>query len=153
MLVRGKTDATLLIDGNTIRQTPLARGIDIQFLGPTDGSAAPTSDVTVTNNDVDPQDSTGFPAAAIYAVANSQGGGVVTVRFDVRGNTVPAGLSFDVLPVFLIVDEVVPQAVTELVDTAPADVTCLGQLTSTNTGSAAAAVGCTLIAGPIETPP
>jgi hypothetical protein len=71
-LVQGRTVATLLIDGNVIRQTPQARGINAQFLGPlTSGQALVQSDITVTNNDVNPQDSTGFPLAAIYAAADS----------------------------------------------------------------------------------
>ena len=35
--------------------------------------------------------STGFPASAIYVAADSQGGGTVTVRTDIRGNTVARG--------------------------------------------------------------
>ncbi|HET7219900.1 MAG TPA: putative Ig domain-containing protein, partial [Vicinamibacterales bacterium] len=153
VLVQGLTAATLLLDNNVIRQTPLARGIDIQFLGPTSGASAPASDVTVTNNDVNPQDATGFPAAAIYIAADSQGGGTVTVRTDVHGNTVPSGTAFDALSSFLIVDEVVPAAVAQLVDTAPANASCAAQLASANTGSADAAAGCALIAGPLNTPP
>ena len=133
---------------------PQARGIDVQFLGPL-GSGQPLSqsDVTITNNDVDPQDSTGFPAAAIYLAADSQGGSPVRMRSDVRSNTVPAGAAIDSLPTFLIVDEVAAAAEAQLVDTAPASASCTAQLTSTNTGSASAVAGCALIAGPITTPP
>src|SRR5581483_3824304 len=35
VLVQGKTQGTFLIDSNIIRETPDARGMDIQFLGPT----------------------------------------------------------------------------------------------------------------------
>jgi hypothetical protein len=153
-LVQGRTVATLLIDGNVIRQVPQARGIDAQFLGPvTSGQPLTQSDITVTNNDVNPQDSTGFPLAAIYAAADSQGNSPIRVRSDIRLNTVPAGVAFDVLPTFLIFDEVVPAAEAQLVDTAPASATCTDQLTSTNTGSASGASGCALIGGPINTPP
>ena len=152
-LIQGKTVATLLYDANTIRQTPQARGIDIQVLGPLDGTGSSTHDITVTNNDVNPQDSTGFPTAAIYVAADSQGGGTVTVRTDIRGNTVPAGAAVDSFPTFLILDEVAAGAVCQLVDTAPASASATAQLTSTNTGSASAAAGCALIAGPITTPP
>ncbi|MCW2672744.1 MAG: Cadherin, partial [Frankiales bacterium] len=151
-VVQGKTVATLLIDSNTIRQVPQARGIDVQLLGPLDSSGAAASDVTVTNNDVNPQDSTGFPLSAIYVAADSQGGGTVTLRADIRGNTVPAGTTFDSLPTFLALDKVVAAAVCQLVDTAPASADATAQLTSTNTGSASAAAGCTLIAGPLNTP-
>ena len=152
-LIQGKTAASLLIDGNTIRQVPQARGIDVQALGPLDGSGAGPIDVTVTNNDVNPQDTTGFPLSAIYVAADSQGGGPVTLRADIRNNVVPAGVASDGLPTFLALDKVLAAAVCQLVDTPPASANASAQLTSTNTGSASAAAGCTLIAGPITTPP
>ena len=153
VLLQGKTAASLLIDGNTIRQVPQARGIDVQALGPLDASGAGPIDVTVTNNDVNPQDTTGFPLSAIYVAADSQGGGPVTLRTDIRGNTVPAGVASDGVPTFLALDKVLAAAVCQLVDTPPASANATAQLTSTNTGSASAAAGCTLIAGPITTPP
>ncbi|MFL6233029.1 MAG: hypothetical protein ACJ76N_07840, partial [Thermoanaerobaculia bacterium] len=153
VFIQGRTQASLLIDGNTIRQVPQARGIDAQFLGPLSIQPLVQSDITVTNNDVSPQDSTGFPAAAIYLAADSQAGSPVRMRSDVRGNTVPAGAAVDSLPTFLIVDEVAAAAEAQLVDTAPASANCTAQLTSTNTGSSSAAGGCALIAGPISTPP
>jgi VCBS repeat-containing protein len=152
-LIQGRTDATLLYDGNIIRQTPLARGIDIQFLGPLAASPSVIHDVTVINNDVTPQDSTGFPASAIYVAADSQSSTTVTVRADIRNNTVPSGAAFDSLPTFLALDEVVANAVCQLVDSAAASANATAELTSTNTGSASAAAGCALIAGPIGTPP
>ncbi|MEO6713080.1 MAG: Ig-like domain-containing protein, partial [Mycobacteriales bacterium] len=152
-LIQGKTSGSLLIDGNVIRQVPQARGIDVQALGPLNASGAGPIDVTVTNNDVNPQDSTGFPLSAIYVAADSQGGGPVTLRADIRGNTVPAGVASDGLPTFLALDKVVAAAVCQLVDTPPASANATAQLTSTNTGSASAAAGCALIAGPITTPP
>jgi VCBS repeat-containing protein len=152
-LIQGMTQATLVIDSNIVTQTPQARGIDVQLLGPLSPSAGPTSDVTVTNNSVTPFDSTGFPASAIYLAADSQGGGPVISRFDVRGNTVPLGAAVDALPAYLIVDEVAAGAQCLLVDTAPASSTATEQLLSTNTGSSAGAAGCALFAGPIGTPP
>jgi len=152
-LIQGKTVATLLVANNTIRQVPQGRGIDLQFLGPLDASGvAGNQDVTVTNNDVNPQDSTGFPLSAIYVAADSQGGGTVTTRADIHGNIVPAGTSFDALPTFLILDKVVGAAVCQLVNTT-ASVTPTAQLMAANTGSASAQTGCTLIGGPIGTPP
>jgi Bacterial cadherin-like domain/Bacterial Ig domain/IPTL-CTERM motif len=153
VFIQGRTQATLLIDGNVIRQVPQARGIDAQFLGPLSIQPLVQSDITVTNNDVNPQDSTGFPSAAIYLAADSQVGSPVRMRSDVRGNTVPAGAAVDSLPTFLIVDEVAAAAEAQLVDTAPASANCTAQLTSTNTGSSSAAAGCALIAGSISTPP
>jgi hypothetical protein len=152
-LIQGRTLATLLLDSNVIRQTPQARGIDVRVAGPTDGSAGGTSDVTVTNNDVNPQDATGFPASAIHVAAGSPGGGTVTLRTDIRGNIVPAGVAVDSLPTFIALDEVAAAAGCELVDTAPSSADASAQLTSTNTGSASAAAGCALIGGPIGTPP
>ena len=107
----------------------------------------------MTNNDVNPQDSTGFPAAAIYVGADSQGGGTVTTRANITGNTVPAGAAVDSLPTFLILDDVAAPAICQLVDTGTASANATAQLTSTNTGSASAAASCTLIPGPITTPP
>jgi VCBS repeat-containing protein len=154
VFIQGKTAATLLIDNNTIRQTHQARGIDAQFLGTVDSSAAPTSDITIINNNVVPGDITGFPLSAIYLAADSQTGGAVTVRADVRGNTVPSsGTVFDSLNAYLIVDEVVAAAAMQLVDSPPASANATAQLTSTNTGSASANAGVALIAGPITTPP
>jgi Bacterial Ig domain len=153
VFIQGRTQATLLIDSNVIRQVPQARGIDAQFLGPLSIQPLVQSDITVTNNDVNPQDSTGFPSAAIYLAADSQAGSPVRMRSDVRGNTVPAGAAVDSLPTFLIIDEVATSAEAQLVDTAPASSNCTAQLASTNTGSSSAAAGCALIAGPISTSP
>ena len=77
----------------------------------------------------------------------------MTVRADIRGNTVPAGAAIDSLPTYLALDKLVAAAVCQLVDTAPASADRHHQLTSTNTGSASAQAGCALIAGPIGTPP
>ncbi|HWM93165.1 MAG TPA: Ig-like domain-containing protein [Thermoanaerobaculia bacterium] len=154
VLVQGRTQAIMLIDGNVIRQTHQAHGINVESRGPTiAGQPLSQSDVTVTNNDVVPGDITGFPAAAIYVVADSQGGSPVRVRADIRSNTVPAGAAVDLHPSYLIFDEVAAAAEAQLVDTAPASATCDAQLDSANTGSATAGAGCALIAGPISTPP
>lgn len=108
-------------------------------------------DVTVTNNDVCPQDTSGFPLHAIVVQSNCV---TVcnTVRSDVWGNTVPAGVTTDLLVTFLALVETAASTL-QLVDTAPASLACTDQLTTTNTGSASANAGCALIAGPITTPP
>ena len=125
----------------------------MQFLGPTSAAAAPQSDITVTNNDVNPQDTTGFPLAAIYVATDSQGGGAVQLRKHLTGNTVPAGAAFDTLSAFLIADEVVAGADCLVVDTGAASASPDAELASHNTGSTDAAGGCALTAGPINTPP
>ena len=144
--INGDADATVLVDGNTLRQCPNGRGIEAIARNGVGGL-----DLTVTNNDVNPQDTSGFPLCAIFAQSN-----VATVantlRSDIRSNTVPAGGTFDLLATYICVVET-STSVSELVDTAPASASCTAQLTSTNTGSASASPGCALIAGPISTPP
>ncbi len=144
--VNGNADATVLLDGNTIRQTPNGRGIEVIGRNGTGGL-----DITITDNDVNPQDTSGFPLAAILVQSNCL---TVcnTVRSDVRNNTVPAGGTFDLLPTYISLVES-STSISQLVDTAPASADCTAQLTSTNTGSASAGAGCSLIAGPIGTPP
>jgi hypothetical protein len=74
------------------------------------------------------------------------------MRADIRGNTVPAGVSFDLHPTFIAVVETGATTL-NLVDTAPASANATAQLSSTNTGSAGANAGVGLIAGPLDLPP
>lgn len=144
--INGDADASVLIDGNVLRQCPNGRGIEVIGRNGTGGL-----DVTVTNNDVNTNDVSGFPLCAILVQSND----VTipnTVRSDVRGNTVLSGTAFDVVTTFIGVVET-GTSTSQLVDTAPASASCTAQLTSTNTGSASANAGCALIAGPITTPP
>jgi hypothetical protein len=143
--INGDALASVLINGNTLRQCPNGRGIEVIGRNGTGGL-----DVTVTNNDVNPQDTSGFPLAAILVQSNCA---TVcnTVRSDVRGNSVPAGATTDLLPTFVALVET-STSVLQLVDTPPASASCTDQLTSNNTGSASASAGCALIAGPITTP-
>jgi len=143
--INGQADASVLINGNTLRQCPNGRGIEVIGRNGTGGL-----DVTVTGNDVNPQDMSGAPLAAILVQSNCLTT-CNTVRSDVRGNTVPTGASTDLLPTFIAVVEA-GASTSQLVDTAPASADCTSQLTSTNTGSASANAGCSLIAGPISTP-
>ncbi|HMH52915.1 MAG TPA: hypothetical protein VK548_21940, partial [Candidatus Acidoferrum sp.] len=157
---QGKTTVTLLIDGNTIRQTPKARGIDLQFVGSTTGGLGivSTNDVTITNNDVatngTPAD---FPLAAIFLAADNQGS-PAKVRANIHDNTVPATANTFDYPTFdgsdaqLIYVEL-GGATAELVDNAPGSATALAELQSHNTGAMYADPGVALIAGPITTPP
>jgi VCBS repeat-containing protein len=142
--INGDADATVLVNNNTIRQCPNGRGIEVIGRNGTGGL-----DVTVTNNDVNPQ-APSDPLAAILVQSNCA---TVcnTVRTDVRGNTVPAGPASDLLPTYIALVETSTSTL-QLVDTAPASATCTEQLTTNNTGSASASPGCTLIAGPISTP-
>jgi VCBS repeat-containing protein len=144
--INGQADVDMLINNNTLRQCPNGRGIEVIGRNGTGGL-----DVTVTNNDVNPQDTSGFPLAAILVQSNCVTT-CNTVRSDVRGNTVPSGTATDLLTSFLELVETGASTL-QLVDTAPASADCTAQLTSTNTGSASASSGCALIAGPINTPP
>lgn len=144
--INGGADATVLLDSNTIRQTPFARGIEAVGRNGNGGL-----DITVTNNDVNPQDTSGFPLAAIFVQANCA---VTcnTVRTDVRNNIVPSGAaSGEALGTFIALVRTSTSTL-QLVDTAPPDATCTSQLTANNTGSASASAACTLIAGPIDQP-
>jgi VCBS repeat-containing protein len=146
--INGGSDATMLLNNNTIRQTPNGRGIEIIARNGTGGL-----DVTVTNNDVNPQDTSGFPLAAILVQSNCL---TIcnTVRSDVRGNTVPSATDVtDLLNTYLELVES-SSSTLELVDTtAPISGTCATELAATNTGSTGVLGGCALITGPISTPP
>lgn len=157
--INGDTDATVLLDGNTLRECPVGRGIEIIGRNGLGGL-----DVTVTNNNVNHVNlgflpgTSDFPLAAILVQSNCIGV-CNRVRSDVRLNTVPAGTAFDLLPTHISLVETsgapspAGTSTLELVDTAPASASCTAQLTSTNTGSASANAGCGLIPGPISTPP
>jgi hypothetical protein len=151
--MNGGAASRILVNNNILRQCPNGRGIEVIGRNGTGGV-----DVTITNNDVNTNDVSGFPLHAILVQSNCIGV-CNTVRADVRGNTVLAGTAFDVLTTFIGLAETSGAAVPagtstlELVDTAPASASCTAQLTSTNTGSASANAGCALIAGPINTPP
>ena len=165
-VLQGQTDATLLVDGNIIRQTSGdARGIGFAFRGPapplanTLGPNNVVSDLTLTNNDVLPGAApSGFPLAAIMIEADNQTGAdnkSPTVRADIRGNTVPNTAIFDLLTTqlgFFEYDATNAHGIGQLVDTAPASADATAQLTGTNTGSASA-FGVALIPGPINIPP
>src|SRR5262249_16019759 len=91
--MQGQQAAILTIQKNTIRQAPLGRGMDISELGRDNANSGQTRlDVKVTGNDVNPQDTTGFPLYAIYVGADAQGTGTSgsDVRAEIHGNTVPS---------------------------------------------------------------
>jgi hypothetical protein len=165
-VIQGQTKATLLVDGNIVRQTSGdSRAIGLAFRGPapplatTLGANTVVSDLTLTNNDVVPGAApSGFPVSAISVEADNQSGAdnkSPTVRADIRGNTVPASAAFDLLPTnigFYEYDAAGGHGIGQLVDSPPASADATAQLTSTNTGSASA-FGVALIPGPISTPP
>jgi hypothetical protein len=146
--INGGSDATMLLNNNTIRQTPNGRGIEVIARNGTGGL-----DITVTNNDVNPQ-ALSAPLAAIFLQSNCL---TVcnTLRADVRGNTVPAPVTAEDIinpgPYIQLIES--GASTLQLVDTAPASADCAAQLASTNTGSTGVLGACSLIAGPITTPP
>ncbi len=145
--INGDADASVLVNNNTLRQCPNGRGIEAIGRNGTGGL-----DITITNNDINPQDTSGFPLAAIFAQSNTLTIGN-TVRADIRGNTVPASSDVtDLLTTYIALVET-NTSTCELIDSSPASANATAQLTSTNTGSASASAGCALIAGPITTPP
>ena len=161
VMIQGQATVVATIDGNTVRQCPWGRGMEINVLGATSsGLTVPTADVTVTNNIVNQDDDTGFPLAAIFVNADNQGS-AGKLRTDIRGNTVPSGISWE-----YPADGSTPQmlmllayngGIVYLVDsTSPISGTPDSELSATNTGSKKAhndspSPAITLIAGPINT--
>jgi hypothetical protein len=157
-IVQGLSASVITITGNTVREAPVGFGLDIESLGSTSGTP-PTSDVTITNNNVNHVNTgfnpgtSDFPLPAIYVSGDNQGTAGI-FRADVTGNTVPSGTSFNFLGTFIELFEYTgPTGDLRLVDTPPASANATAQLTSTNTGSASASAGVTLISGPINTTP
>src|SRR5262249_21700902 len=89
---QGKQTTTMTILNNTVRGCPLGRGIDVSELGRVGTNTGQTVlNVKITGNDVNPQDTTGFPLYAIYVGADAQGTGTSgsNVAAEIHGNTVP----------------------------------------------------------------
>ena len=147
-VIQGQTDATLLIDSNTIRQTNGdSRAISVAVRGPANplagtlGANTVVSDITITNNNVIPGAApSGFPLSTISVEADNQTGAdnkAPTVRTDIRGNTVPAGTIFDLTSAhlqFYEYDAAGAHGIGQLVNTTGA-ATANQQLSNTNTGS------------------
>src|SRR5690606_17174790 len=112
--INGDADAAVLVDGNNARQCPNGRGFEVIARNGTGGL-----DLTVTNNDVNTNDVSGFPLASILAQSND-----ITIpntlRADIRANTVPTGTAFDVITTFIGAVETGTSTL-QLVDTAPAN--------------------------------
>ncbi len=144
--INGGSDATVALSNNVVRQTPNGRGMEIIARNGTGGL-----DVTVTNNDVNPQ-ATVAPLAAILVQSNALTV-ANTIRSDVHGNTVPAGAtSTDLIPQYLALVQSSTSTFQMVDTTAPVSGTCASELAATNTGSTGVLGTCTLIAGPISTP-
>jgi hypothetical protein len=94
---QGKVTQTATITNNVLRQLPFGRGIDVEALGPVaSGQIASTYpvNVSITGNDVNPQDTSGFPVYAIYVGADDQGSPTL-VHAAIHGNTVPTTAACD----------------------------------------------------------
>jgi hypothetical protein len=151
VILQNKTTGSFVIDSNVIRQVPTQFGITVTGMS---ANAGVGTDATITNNDVVTGDTTGFPSPAIFVSADDLGSSGTFMRADIRGNSVPAGTATGgFLGKYIEEYQSVPSAVCQLIDTPPASANNTAQLTSTNTGSAGASAACTLIAGPINTPP
>jgi hypothetical protein len=163
--MQGQTDTTLLMDGNTIRQTNGdSRGLYVGVRGPapplanTLGPNTVINDVTITNNDVIPGNTANNFGAAIVVEADNQtlaDNKSPTVRADIRNNTVPtvATRLFNAHVIFYEYGSAGSTGIAQLVDSPPASANATAQLTSTNTGTSQGSAGIALIAGPINTPP
>ncbi len=150
--INGGADAAVLINNNSIRQTPNGRGIEIISRNGTG-----TLDVTVTSNPVNPDfvatvENGGFSLSSIFLQSNCLAV-CNTLRSDVRSNTVPAAAPTGELLAGQIALIETGASTAQLVDTtAPISGTCASELAATNTGNTNASAGCSLIAGPIDVP-
>jgi hypothetical protein len=134
LIVQAQTRGIVTVNNNTIRQTPLGRGIEIT--GNSLGGTAPGGlDVTVKNNDVNPQDTSGFPLAAIFLEAqNITGAGII--RADIQGNIIPTtGTSTDTGAKFLYFNREAT-ATASLFDSGAASANATAELDSTHAADA-----------------
>jgi hypothetical protein len=155
VFLQGKTVGTVTILNNVVRQTPGSRGIDVEAVGPvTTGQPITVSDITVTGNNVDNDDTSGFAEDDIYVAADNQGS-PAEVRAEVHGNTVKSGPGCADYPGFsgnepwMYFNIATPGAVGQLVNFG-GHVNASAELAATNTGTTGADPGVTLIAGPIN---
>jgi hypothetical protein len=150
--VNGGADATVLVDGNTIRQVPNGRGIEIISRNGTGGT-----DATVTNNFVNTDftptvQNGGLSLSNVFLQSNCVSV-CNTLRSDVRANTVPAAAPTGELVNFQLVLIQSGASTNQLVDNAPVSPDAASELASHNTGNTGVGGTVTLIPGPINTPP
>ncbi|MFD0894868.1 DUF11 domain-containing protein [Luteolibacter ambystomatis] len=150
--MNGATNSKVLLNGNMVRQCPNGRGIEV--IG-RNGSG--NLDVTLTNNDCNPNDTSGFPLAGIFVQSHETAVGSSThfkVRSDIRGNTVPAGVpSGELVGGYIALLESQASGNSSQHELVGSGATTSAYLAANNTGSAAANAGVSFIAGPINTPP
>ena len=159
VFLQGKTVGTLTIVNNVVRQTPGSRGIDVETLGPVaTGQPVTVSDITIVNNDVNNNDTTGFALDDIYIAADNQGS-PAEVRAEVHGNTIKSGPGCADYPGFsgnepwMYYNIAAAGAVAQLVNFG-GHANANTEISATQTsGTAGANAGVTLIAGPINTVP
>jgi hypothetical protein len=113
------------------------------------------ADVTITGNDVDNNDTSGFAPDDMYVAADNQGS-PAQLRAEIHGNKVKSGPGCADFPGFsgnepwLYYDIATPGAVAQLVNFG-GHVNASAELAATNTGTTDANAGVTLITGPINT--
>jgi hypothetical protein len=138
---QGKVTQTTTITNNVIRQVPFGRGIDVEVLGPVAVGQTASSypaNVTITGNDVNPQDTSGFPEYAIYVAADDQGSPTV-VHAAIHGNIVPATAACDTQcdpSIGMIFYEVVTPPSTGTLFNFGGGATVSAEIAATNTGTA-----------------
>jgi len=159
---QGNVTQTVTITNNTIRQIPLGRGIDVEALGPVATGQNPTgypTNVSITGNDVNPQDTTGSPLYAIYVAADDQNSPTL-VHAAVHGNTVPSTSACDsscTASTGMIWYEVVTAPSTGTLFNFGGNGTVSAEIANTNTGTSGKTdspnTGLSLTATPVTTVP
>ncbi len=157
----GNGTGRVLVNNNTIRETPLGRGIEI--IG---RNGTGTLDATITNNNVshydlpfDTGNGSDFPLGAIVVLSNTPTTSGYIVRTDIRGNIVPTssatGQPAAESPakyISLKLSNTTGGSALHLVNTTSA-ANATAQLTSANTGDVGAGAGVDLIIGALNQPP
>jgi hypothetical protein len=155
----------ITIVSNVVRETACSRGIGVTTLGPAPANGANrTSDIVIIGNDVNNQSSDcASPLADIYLGSDNQAGTSTTLRAEIHGNKIKtvagAGTGSTDYPTFdgnapwLYFNIQGTPSTAQLVNFG-GHVTANTEIAATQTsGTAGAAAGVTLIAGPINTVP
>jgi len=149
--------SAVIVNGGTMRQCPNGRGIDAISRDAGAAFAASSGlDLQVLSTNINTNDLSGFPLASIIGQASTGGGGGNRARVDFRGNTTPPGNSFDIQTGHIIAHENTVTSDCQVVDPPPANANATAALSApenANVGTATGSAGCSLIAGPLITPP
>ncbi len=149
--------SAVIVNGGTMRQCPNGRGIDAISRDAGAAFAASSGlDLQVLGANINTNDVSGFPLASIIGQASTGGGGGNRARLDFRNNTTPPGSSFDIQTGHIIAHENTVTSDCQVVDPPPANANATAALSApenANVGSATGSAGCSLIAGPLITPP